>query len=137
MGNPHLTTARTGPGTASPAVPDTVDLYRLRCAVAVVVDCAQRGGHIDRGELRRFDYALWVLANLRAGPGAPLRRAVDRLLSSTADPDGARTLAAVAELAALTHVEARAAPALAAALLPAGEAVQGSLFEPGPGPTRT
>ena len=94
-----------------------IDLYQVRCAVAALVDCVGHHGLLSTASLRRTDLAVKILSSLRAPETSALRRAVDRLLSPTEDPTGSRTVDAIVELATLTHVDAAAAPALAAALL--------------------
>jgi len=116
---------------ASVDPPAQIDLHRLRCAVAALVDCVSHGGLVDTIGLRRTDIAVRFLAETSALLQGSLRRAVDRLLSPAEDAGGARTLNAIAELAALTHVDKDAAAGLAAALLPAlPPARQGLLFDP-------
>lgn len=94
-----------------------IDLYQVRCAVAALVDCVGHHGLLSAATLRRTDLAVKILSSLRAPETSALRRAVDRLLSPADDPTGSRTVDAIVELAALTHVDVAAAPALAAALL--------------------
>ena len=98
-----------------PAAP--IDLYQVRCAVAALVDCVGHHGRLSAAGLRRTDLAVKILSRLQVPETSKLRRAVDRLLSPAEDPTGSRTVDAIVELAALTHVDADAAPALAAALL--------------------
>ena len=97
--------------------PIPVDLYQVRCAVAALVDCVGHHGLLSDAGLRRTDLAVEILSRLQVPETSKLRRAVDRLLSPAEDPTGSRTVDAIVELAALTHVDADAAPALAAALL--------------------
>ena len=97
----------------------TVDVHQLRCAVATLVCAAQAESRLDRRAVRRIDAAVAVLSTARAPhrSGRSLGEAIDRLLTPATDPDGARTMAAIDEMAHLTHVEPADAPALAAELL--------------------
>ena len=109
----------------------TVDLYQLRCAVATLVCAVSSGGQLDTKGVRRVDAAVAVLAAVRDTNQSSrgVGEAIDRLLSKTGDPDGARTIAAIDDLAHLTHVGGDVASALAAGLRTAtGE--QRRLFDP-------
>ncbi len=109
--------------------PVRIDLYQLRCAVAALVDCVNHGGLLNTAGLRRTEIAVKVLRSLPASQTGALRRAVDRLLSPADDAGSQRTIDAIAELAALTHVDVAAAPALAANLHPTSlPPHQGQLF---------
>lgn len=113
--------------------PVRIDLYQLRCAVAALVDCVNHGGLLNTAGLRRTDIAVKVLRSLPASQTGALRRAVDRLFSPADDAGSQRTIDAIAELAALTHVDTAAASALAANLHPTPRPPhQGQLFDGGP-----
>jgi hypothetical protein len=109
----------------------TVNVHQMRCAVATLVCAVQCGGRLDLGGVRRVDTAVAVLSDLHHAnkSGRGVGEAIERLLSQAGDPDGARTVAAISELAQLTHVEDNAAPALAAGLGPAPTG-QRQLFDP-------
>lgn len=109
----------------------TVDLDQLRCAVATLVCAVGCRGQLDLRGVRRVDNAVAVLSAVRGSHKSSrgIGEAIDRLLSNTRDSGGSRTLAAIDELAQLTHVDEDAAPALAARLgqTPSG---QQQLFDP-------
>jgi hypothetical protein len=109
----------------------TVDLYQMRCAVATLVCAARCGGQLDLGGVRRVDAAVAVLSAARDAnsSGRGVGDAIDRLLNKARDPGGTRTIAAIDELAQLTHVEDDTAPALASRLRPAPTG-QRQLFDP-------
>jgi len=109
----------------------TVDVYQLRCAVATLVCAVSSGGQLDLGGVRRVDIAIDTLSAVRNANrnGRGVGEAIDRLLRKTDDPDGARTIAAIGDLAHLTHVGGDVAPALAAGLRNALRG-QRRLFDP-------
>lgn len=110
-----------------------VDLYNLRCAVAVLVHARRHINVLDDRELSRVDQAVGHLHHVADDLHGDLATATRSLLSPDPDPGGARTVRAITRLADLTHVDDTAAPALAASLHVATEPVQVSLFDiPGP-----
>ena len=84
-------------------------------------------------QLTRVDHAVGHLSHVAADLHGDIAIATRWLLSPDPDPGGARTVRAITRLAALTHVDDAAAPALAASLHVAAKPVQASLFDtPGP-----
>ena len=110
-----------------------VDLYTLRCAVAVLVHARRHIDVLDDRQLSRVDHAVGHLSHVAADLHGDIAIATRWLLSPDPDPGGDRTVRAITRLAALTHVDDAAAPALAASLHVAAKPVQASLFDtPGP-----
>ena len=104
-----------------------VDLYGLRCAVAVLVHARYNIEDLTTAHVVRLDSALKHLKRTRGEMGGALKASTLAVLSAEADPGGRRTVGAIDELADLTHVNGDSAPALAASL--GREAGQGTLFE--------
>ena len=112
--------------------PLAIDLHRLRCAVAALVQAVGHEGLLDVLGYRQADVAVQTLsaAVARLSPTSAIRRAIERVLSPDDDPGGSRTRGAIAELASLTHVDLASAPGLAAQLLPSvPQPHQGDLFD--------
>ena len=112
--------------------PLAIDLHRLRCAVAALVQAVGHEGLLDVLGYRQADIGVATLTAAvdRLSPTSAIRRAIERLLSPDDDPGGSRTRGAIAELASLTHVDLASAPGLAAQLLPAlPQPHQGGLFD--------
>jgi hypothetical protein len=106
-----------------------VDLYTLRCAVAVLVHARRHVDVLDDRQLIRVNQAVGHLSQVADDLHGDLATATRWLLSPDPDPRGARTVRAITRLAALTHVDDAAAPALAASLQVAAKPVQASLFD--------
>jgi len=87
-----------------------IDLFRIRCAVAALVVCVDHGGLLTVAGVRRTDLAVRTLSHVEIPSGSALRAAIDRLLSPADDSGGVRTLGAIEEMAALTHVDTDSAP---------------------------
>ena len=112
--------------------PLSIDLHKLRCAVAALVQAVGHEGLLDVLGYRQVDIGVATLtaAVARLSPTSAIRRAIERLLSPDDDPGGSRTRGAIAELASLTHVDLASAPGLAAQLLPSlPQPHQGDLFD--------
>ena len=112
--------------------PLAIDLHRLRCAVAALVEAVGHEGLLDVLGYRQTDIAVGTLsaAVARLSPTSAIRRAIERLLSPDDDPGGSRTRGAIGELASLTHVDTASAPGLASQLLASlPEPHQGDLFD--------
>ena len=106
-----------------------VDLYGLRCAVAVLVHARHDPYALTDSQVRRLDAAVRYLADSVTALNGELASQTTTLLAPDPDPGGQRTVRAIDRLAELTHVERTAAPALAASLRASGRAVQGRLFD--------
>jgi hypothetical protein len=106
-----------------------VDLYTLRCAVAVLVHARCHVDVLDDRQLIRVDQAVGHLSQVAHDLHGDLATATQWLLSPEPDPEGARTVRAITRLAKLTHVDDAAVPALAASLRVAAKPVQTSLFD--------
>lgn len=104
-----------------------VDLYGLRCAVAVLVHARHNVHDLTTAHVVRLDSALRHLKRTRGEMGGTLRTSTLAVLSAEADPGGCRTLGAIDQLADLAHVNEDSAPALAASL--SREVGQRTLFE--------
>ena len=111
------------------AVTGIVDLYALRCAVAVLVHARRHINELDDPQLRRVDRAVGHLSQIVETLHGDLAAATGWLLSAEPDPGGARTVRAIDRLAALTYVDDDTAPALAASLRVATRPFQASLFD--------
>jgi hypothetical protein len=107
-----------------------LDLYALRCAVAVLVHARHHVLELDDHHIARVDTAIKHVIDVAGDLNGELAAATGWLLSTDADPGGHRTLRAIDRLASLTHVDVTVAPALAASLRDAGSPVQGTLFDP-------
>ena len=106
-----------------------VDLYALRCAVAVLVHARRHINELDHPQLQRVDCAVGHLSHVVEDLHGDLATATGWLLSSEPDPGGTRAIRAITRLAALTSVDDDTAPALAASLPVAARPVQASLFD--------
>jgi hypothetical protein len=82
-----------------------VDLYTLRCVAATLLWTRHHLAELSVGELRRLDVAVRHLVAIRPGLSGDLASITARLLSSEPDHHGARTIAAIDNLAALTNVD--------------------------------
>ena len=110
-----------------------VDLYAFRCAVAALV--ARPPPHRParrRRSIARIDLAVGHLVDVVDDLHGDLAAATGWLLSPEPDPGGRRTVRAIDRLAALTHVDPAAAPALAASLRGATRPFQPTLFDESP-----
>ena len=110
------------------AVTGIVDLYALRCAIAVLVHARRHIKELDDPQLRRVDRAVGHLGRVVETLHGDLATATGSLLSPDPDPGGTRTVRAITQLAHLTHVDDDTAPALAASLRATAKPVQQSLF---------
>jgi hypothetical protein len=106
-----------------------VDLFAIRCAVAVLVHVRHHLDRLDRSWIRRVDAAVGQLADASGQLHGDLAAAARQLLDPAIDPGGQRTVRAIDRLAALMHVNQTSAPALAASLRLAGPPVQPTLFD--------
>jgi hypothetical protein len=95
-----------------------VDLYRLRVAVAVLfwtrLHIGELLDHVPNQLVRRLDAAVAHLGEVQHEAGGEIGSGCRALLSPAPDVDGARTIAAIDRLAAITHVDEDSAAALAA-----------------------
>lgn len=104
-----------------------VDLYGLRCAVAVLVHARHNVHNLTTAHIVRMDSAVGHLKRTRREMRGALRSNTLAVLSAEPDPSGRRTVGAIDQLAALAYVNEDSAPALAASLSRGYE--QGTLFE--------
>ena len=109
---------------------DVVDLYAIRCAVAALVHARHHIDQLAPTHIARLDTAVRHLADIAGDLNGDLATAVGWLLAPDADIDGQRTVHAIDRLAALTHVDPAAAPALAASLRGNPRPHQPTLFDP-------
>ena len=93
-----------------------VDLYGLRCAIAVLVHARHNIDDLTTAHLLRFDAAIRHIGRSRKQMQGALATNTNAMFSTDADPAGRRTVQAIAQLADLAHVSEAAAPALAASL---------------------
>jgi hypothetical protein len=95
-----------------------LDLYRLRVAVAVLfwtrIHIAELLDHVPRLLLLRLDAAVAHLGDVQHEVGGEVGACCRALLSPASDVTGARTVAAIDRLAAITNVDEDSAAALAA-----------------------
>ena len=104
-----------------------VDLYSLRCAIAVLVHARHNIDDLTTAHLLRFDAAIRHMSCSRKQMQGSLATHTNAMFSTEADPAGRRTVQAIDQLADLAHVSEAAAPALAASLSLAP--TQGVLFD--------
>ena len=104
-----------------------IDLYGMRCAIAVLVHARHNFEDLTTAHLLRFDAAIRHMSRSRKQMQGALAANTNAMFSTDADPAGRRTVQAIDQLADLAHVSAAAAPALAASLSLAP--TQGVLFD--------
>ena len=68
--------------------PSPIDLYRLRRAVAALLDSVGHQGLMDSAGYRRIDIAVQILSGAPLPATSAIRRAINRLLSPDDDPNG-------------------------------------------------
>jgi len=107
--------------------PTVIDLYGLRCAIAVLVHARHNIDDLTTAHLLRLDAAIRNMSRSRKQMQGALAANTNAMLSTEPDPAGRRTVKAIDQLAELAHVSKAAAPALAASLS-LGPA-QGVLFD--------
>lgn len=107
--------------------PSVVDLYGLRCAVAVLVHARHHVHDLTTAHVAHLDAAIGHLKRTRSEMGGDLKSSAMAVLSAEADPAGRRTVRAIDRLADLAHVDEQSAPALAASLSRGHE--QSTLFD--------
>lgn len=105
---------------------DVVDMYGLRCAIAVLVHARHNIDDLTSAHLVRFDAAVRTLSRRRKELNGSLASDTTAMLSPEPDPNGSRTVAAIDNLADLAHVSVQSAPALASSL--SWQPTQGVLF---------
>jgi hypothetical protein len=105
-----------------------IDLYTIRCAVAVLVHARRHHHQLQRAGIDRVDDAVTHLAHVARHLHGDLAAALRELLDPGIDPAGQRTVRAIDRLATLTHVDDDTAPALAASLHPISQPIQTTLF---------
>jgi hypothetical protein len=93
-----------------------VDLYGLRCAIAVLVHARHNIDDLTTANLLRFDAAIRNMSRNRKQMQGALAANTNAIFSTDPDPAGRRTVQAIDQLAELAHVSEAAAPALAASL---------------------
>ena len=93
-----------------------VDLYGLRCAIAVLVHARHNIDDLTTAHLLRFDAAIRNLSRNRKQMQGALAANTNAMFSTDPDPAGRRTVQAIDQLAELAHVSQATAPALAASL---------------------
>ena len=104
-----------------------VDLYEMRCAIAVVVHARHNIDDLTTAHLLRFDAAIRHLSRSRKQMQGALATNTNAMFSTDADPAGRRTVRAIDQLADLAQVSGAAAPALASSL--SLGPLQGVLFD--------
>ena len=93
-----------------------VDLYGMRCAIAVLVHARHNIDDLTTAHLLRFDAAVHHMSRSRTQMHGALAANADAMFSTDSEPAGRRTVRAIDQLADLASVTQAAAPALAASL---------------------
>lgn len=93
-----------------------VDLYGLRCAIAVLVHARHNVHDLTTAHVVRLDSALRHLKRTCGEMDGAMKSNTLAVLSAEADPGGRRTVSAIDRLADLTCVSEGSASALAASM---------------------
>ena len=84
--------------------PTVVDLFKLRCAIAVLLHACHHIDDLTTTEMVRLDNAVHHLSRFRSQMNGDLAANTDALLSNDLDPAGRRTIDAIAQLAMLAQI---------------------------------
>ena len=110
--------------------PTVVDLFDLRCAIAVLLHGCHHFDDLTTPNLLRLNNAVRHLSRFRSQMNGAFAANTDALLSNDLDPAGRRTITAIEQLAELVQITESTALALAEAWPPTGET--GSAPQVGP-----
>ena len=102
--------------------PTVVDLFDLRCAIAVLVRACHHIDDLTTMNLLRLDSAVRHLSVVRSRTHGAFAANTDALFSTDCDPAGRRTIDAIGQLAELVRITESTALALAEAFPPTGDA---------------
>ena len=84
--------------------PTVVDLFDLRCAIAVLLRACHHIDDLTTTNLVRLDSAVRHLSGVRSQMHGDFAANTDALLSNDLDPAGRRTIDAIAQLAMLAQI---------------------------------
>ena len=102
--------------------PSAVDLFELRCAIAVLLHACDHIDDLSTTNLVRLDNAVRHISHLRSQMHGDFADTTDALLSTDLDPAGRRTITAIEQLAEIVQITESTALALAEAFPPTGDA---------------
>ena len=101
--------------------PSAVDLFELRCAIAVLLHACDHIDDLSTTNLVRLDNAVRHISRFRSQMNGDFAANTDALLSTDLDPAGRRTIDAIGQLAELVQITESTALALAEAFPPTGD----------------
>ena len=102
--------------------PTVVDLFDLRCAIAVLRHACHHIDDLNTTSLLRLDSAVRCIRGFRSSVHGDFAAKIDAMLSTDLDPAGRRTIDAIEQLATLAQIAESTALALADAFPPTGYA---------------
>ena len=95
--------------------PTVVDLFKLRCAIAVLLHACHHIDDLTTTNLVTLDNAVRHLSRFRSQMHGDFAANTDALLSTDLDPAGRRTIDAIGQLAQLVQITESTALPLAVA----------------------
>ena len=101
--------------------PSAVDLFELRCAIAVLLHGCHHFDDLTMTNLVRLDNAVRHIRRFRSQMNGDFAANTDALLSTDLDPAGRRTIDAIGQLAELVQITESTALPLAEAVPPTGD----------------